>query len=68
MTGRNPVRLDAARGSVVLCCRDCPPWRRLASDQSDALRQQADHVERVHGMVKLAANLRDRARKLDTPG
>lgn len=64
---RNPTRLEASHTTVLAMCRDCPPWRRLELTHPDALRQAAAHVELVHGMNQLAANMRDRARKLDTP-
>lgn len=63
----NPTRLEASHNVVLAYCRDCPPWRRLELGRADALRQAAVHLELVHGNHKLAGNLRDRARKLDTP-
>lgn len=64
----NPTRLEAGHNHVLAYCRDCPPWRRLELSRPAALLQAAVHLELVHGRHKLAANLRDRARKLaDTP-
>lgn len=63
----NPTRLEASYTTVLAVCRDCPPWRRLELSHAGALRQAAQHVELVHGDHRLASNMRDRARKLDTP-
>lgn len=66
--GRNPTRLEASYATVLAVCRSCPPWRELELTHAGALRRAADHVELVHGQHQLARNMRDRARKLDTPG
>ncbi len=64
----NPTRLEASsRGVVLAYCVECTSWRRMVATRADALREQAAHIELVHERPKLAANMRDRARKLDTP-
>ena len=67
------IRLDGPprrRGTTVALCDECPPWRELRGTRAAALRAAADHLARVHGQAKRAADLRDQARVLegrDTP-
>ena len=58
---RNPTKLEAGHNHVLAYCRACPPWRELTWDRPAALRAAATHVLLVHGNVKLANQLRERA-------
>lgn len=65
---KQPTRLDASRSgrTVVAWCTGCPPWRYGAESRPEALRAAADHLELVHGNARVAAQLREQARRIAT--
>lgn len=63
---RKPTRLEAGTRHVLAWCVSCPPWRELRAERPAALRAAADHLENVHGQVRMAYGLREQARRIET--
>lgn len=60
-----PTRLEAGHRHLLAYCTSCPSWRRLAGSRPEALRREAEHLQLVHGLHKLARKLRSEAARLD---
>lgn len=65
MAPRNPTRVDTGTRHVLAWCHECQPWRELRGTRPAALRAAADHVQLVHGEDRLAADLRERAQRIE---
>lgn len=62
MKGLRRIWIDAGTGHVLAGCPACPSWRELRADRPAGLLAGADHLERCHGSVDAARELRRRAR------